>query len=82
MKAAEKLQNYIWHGLPLAALGIWGALCITNNLWYDEAYSAAMVSLPWLKMIYITAVDAHSPFYYGLLKLFYLICGGGTHFLP
>ncbi len=80
MKGEEKLQNLFWHGLPLAALVIWGALCITNNLWYDEAYSAALVSLPWFKMIYITAVDAHSPFYYGLLKLFYLICGGGTHF--
>lgn len=80
MKSAEKIQNYIWHGLPLAALVIWGALCLTNNLWYDEAYSAALVSLPWLDMIYITAVDAHSPFYYGLLKLFYHIWGGGTHF--
>lgn len=80
MKATEKLQNYTWHALPLAALVIWGALCVTNNLWYDEAYSASLVSLPWLKMIYITAVDAHSPFYYGMLKLFYHMWGGGTHF--
>ena len=32
------------------------------------------------RSIYITAVDAHSPFYYILLKLFYHLCGGGTHF--
>lgn len=73
-------QALLWHGLPVAALVIWGAFCITNNLWYDEAYSASMVSLPWKRLIYITATDDHSPFYYVLLKLFYHLCGGGTHF--
>lgn len=70
----------LWHGLPVVALFIWGAFCITNNLWYDEAYSASMVSLSWKRLIYITATDDHSPFYYVLLKLFYHLCGGGTHF--
>ena len=70
----------LWHGLPMAALILWGAFSITNNLWYDEAYSASMVSLPWKRLIYITATDDHSPFYYVLLKLFYHLCGGGTHF--
>lgn len=70
----------LWHGLPVAALILWGAFCITNNLWYDEAYSASMVSLSWKRLIYITATDDHSPFYYVLLKLFYHLCGGGTHF--
>ena len=70
----------LWHGLPVVALFIWGAFCITNNLWYDEAYSASMVSLSWKRLIYITATDDHYPFYYVLLKLFYHLCGGGTHF--
>lgn len=70
----------LWHGLPVAALLLWGAFCITNSLWYDEAYSASMVSLPWKRLIYITATDDHSPFYYVLLKIFYHLCGGGTHF--
>ena len=70
----------LWHGLPMAALLLWGAFCITNSLWYDEAYSASMVSLPWKRLIYITATDDHSPFYYVLLKSFYHLCGGGTHF--
>ena len=26
----------LWHGLPVAALLLWGAFCITNSLWYDE----------------------------------------------
>lgn len=80
MTSMEKRQNYIYHALPVVALLVWGALCITNNLWYDEAYSASMVSLPWKRLIYITAVDDHSPFYYFLLKLFYHLWGGGTHF--
>lgn len=73
-------QKLIWHGLPIVAFIVWGALCITNNLWYDEAYSASMVSQSWFRLIYITAADDHSPFYYVLLKLFYHLCGGGTNF--
>ncbi|MCM1568079.1 MAG: hypothetical protein NC081_01380 [Roseburia sp.] len=80
MTDREKLKNFIWHGLPVCALVVWGLLCLTDYLWYDEAYSAALVALPWRRLIYITAVDAHSPFYYSLLKLLYLLCGGGTHF--
>ncbi len=75
-----KGRNLLWHGLPLLALSIWGAFSITNNLWYDEAYSAALVSQSWERLIYITAVDAHSPFYYVLLKLVYHLFGAGTHF--
>lgn len=80
MKDAEGRLHLIWRFLPLAGAVIWGSLCITNNLWYDEAYSASMVSLPWKRLIYITAVDDHSPFYYVLLKLFYHLWGGGTRF--
>ena len=78
--AQMDLWTVLWHALPVAALVIWGAFCLTNNLWYDEAYSASMVSLPWKRLIYITATDDHSPFYYVVLKLFYHLCGGGTHF--
>ena len=74
------ILTVLWHGLPIAALILWGAFGITNSLWYDEAYSASMVSLPWKRLIYITATDDHSPFYYVLLKTFYHLCGGGQHF--
>lgn len=80
MKKVKLDYHFWWKLLPFAGLVIWGALCITNNLWYDEAYSASMVSLPWKRLVYITAVDDHSPFYYFLLKVFYHIFGGGTHF--
>ncbi len=75
----KSLQNFIWHALPVLAFVLWGLLCITQNLWYDEAYSASMVSLPWKRLLYITAVDDHSPFYYFLLKAFYCLFGSDPH---
>lgn len=80
MKGTAKRETIIWHAMPVAGLLLWGALCITNNLWYDEAYSAALVSQSWLQLVYISAVDAHSPFYYSILKIVYHLFGGGTHF--
>ncbi len=80
MMNTEKKCVILWHVMPIVGLILWGALCITNNLWYDEAYSASMVSQSWLRLLYITAVDYHSPFYYSLLKLFYHLFGGGTDF--
>lgn len=72
--------NILWHVMPAVAFFIWGTLCVTDQLWYDEAFSAGQVMKSWMEMVYITAVDAHSPFYYACLKLFYHLCGGGTHF--
>ena len=80
IKAIKLDTHFWWQVLPIIGLLVWGALSITNNLWYDEAYSASMISRSWMDLIYITAVDDHSPFYYVLLKLFYHLCGGGTHF--
>lgn len=73
-------KHLLWHILPIVAFVLWGAFCISPNLWYDEAFSASMVSLPWGRLLYITAADDHSPFYYFLLKLFYHLMGGGNHF--
>ena len=79
MKQHKISYTFWWKALPVIALAVWGALCVSPNLWYDEAYSAALVSRSWFDMIYITALDAHSPFYYGMLKLFAYL-GGHTHF--
>ena len=73
-------MELLWSVIPPIGIVLWGALCVTDNLWYDEAYSAALVALPFTKMLYITAVDAHSPFYYTMLKVVYALSGGGTHF--
>ena len=76
----EKKNTIIWHALPVVGLLVWGALCITDNLWYDEAYSASMVSQSWMRLFYTSVVDDHSPFYYSILKIFYHLLGGGTQF--
>lgn len=80
MTDTSKRITMIWHAMPVVGLILWGALCITNNLWYDEAYSVSMVSQSWLRLLYISAVDCHSPFYYSILKIIYHLFGGGTHF--
>lgn len=71
----EKKYHILWNILPIIGLVIWGAFGITENLWYDEAYSAALVShTPW-EIILITARDVHSPFYYFFLKIFWELFG-------
>ncbi len=65
----------MWVLLPLAGLVLWGGYGITENLWYDEAYSAALVThTPW-EIVRITASDVHSPFYYFLLQIVWRIFG-------
>ena len=40
----EKKYHLLRNILPVIGLIIWGAFGITENLWYDEAYSAALIS--------------------------------------
>lgn len=56
--------------MPILGLILWGMLTCSRNLWYDELYSAALISNGWWDMLRITAVDAHSPFYYVGLRIF------------
>ena len=63
--------HFLWNILPAIGLFIWGAFGITENLWYDEAYSAALVSHTPGEIISITSQDVHSPFYYLILKTFW-----------
>lgn len=80
MEKNGKFSHILWRILPFIGLIVWGAFCITNNLGYDEAYTAALVAHPVRELIHITAQDVHAPFYYILLKVFYKLCGGGTHY--
>ena len=51
-------------GAILRFVGL-GAQC----LWYDEAFTAWMVSLSWRDMLTATAGDVHPPLWYALTKL-------------
>ncbi|MDR2044751.1 MAG: hypothetical protein LBQ15_10415 [Clostridium sp.] len=70
--------HFWWKILPFVGWAVWGVLGFSRNLWYDEAYSAALVSNSWFDMLRITAADTHSPFYYALLKLCYHLAGGAA----
>ncbi|MBD5528327.1 MAG: hypothetical protein HDR02_07965 [Lachnospiraceae bacterium] len=76
----RKIYHIIWVLFPYLSLAVWGALCVTNNLWYDEAYTAALISHPLRELVQITSQDVHAPFYYILLKGFYTLCGGQAHY--
>ncbi len=80
MDRKARVYHILWLSLPYVGLAVWGALCITDNLWYDEAYTAALISHPLKELVEITSQDVHAPFYYILLKGFYALCGGGTHY--
>jgi len=80
MKNITQIKKILWHTLPIVGAIIWGALSVTNYLWYDEAYTAALISKNFKELITITAKDVHSPFYYLLAKAFYHLCGGETNF--
>lgn len=75
MKQKKSFYEIAWYVLPFVGLLIWGALSISRNLWYDELYSASLVSNKFWDMLRITAVDDHSPFYYTGLKIFYTLLG-------
>lgn len=64
-----------WYILPLIGMVVWGLLSVGPNMWYDELFSASLVTNSFKDMIRITAIDVHSPFYYTGLKLFYYMFG-------
>lgn len=49
-----------------AALLLW--FSIGQPVWFDEGYSILLAKQSWGELLSLTAVDAHPPFYYLLLK--------------
>lgn len=70
-----KIETKLLYLFPVIGLLVWGLLCVTPNLWYDEAYSAALISNSWEKVLKITSNDVHPPLYYFMLKAVYEIFG-------
>lgn len=52
-----------------------------QSLWFDEQYSLILASRPVSELIALTAVDAHPPLYYLLLKAWMPIAGGNVAIL-
>ncbi|HCO67381.1 MAG TPA: hypothetical protein DIT04_06455 [Dysgonomonas sp.] len=51
---------------------------IRVSIWYDEAYTIAMVKYPFADIITITSWDVHPPLYYLLLKFFTNVTGSNS----
>jgi len=65
------LERYF---IPTLAVSAIGAVIISlmiglqQSVWFDEAYSVLLAKQPSLDLVHLTAVDAHPPLYYLLLK--------------
>lgn len=75
----------IWWVWPLLALFatyfivMW--LSIGQSVWFDEGYSITLARQPVGELLALTAVDAHPPFYYLLLKAWANIFGWSEYAL-
>ncbi|MBW3092590.1 glycosyltransferase family 39 protein [Bifidobacterium sp. 82T10] len=80
----------IHHLVPVPVLAACCALATTvlswlmgrdQSLWFDEQYSLILASRPVRELIALTAVDAHPPLYYLLLKAWMPIAGDNVALL-
>lgn len=76
MKIVNNIEQWIgkyWvvSVVGIAALFFWLTmlLSIGQPIWFDEGYSILLAKSSWGELLSLTAVDAHPPLYYLLLKL-------------
>lgn len=74
------LEKYWWviaivAGAAAASLAL--LLSAGQSIWFDEGYSILLAREPVGELLALTAVDAHPPFYYLLLKLWGQLFGFG-----
>lgn len=65
-------ERYWWLVSLIAGVGVAATalgLSIGNSIWFDEGYSILLAKSSFADLFALTAVDAHPPFYYVLLKL-------------
>ncbi|NTV78917.1 MAG: hypothetical protein HGA25_07260, partial [Clostridiales bacterium] len=71
----ERFKKVLLFALPAVTICLWAILSLNDHLWYDEAYTLALIRHPFSELIEITSRDVHPPLYYLCLRLFYLLCG-------
>lgn len=54
-------------------LSLW--IGMMQSVWFDEAYSVIVAKQPIDQLLHLTAIDAHPPFYYLLLKAWAMVFG-------
>lgn len=66
----KKLYNISFICIIIFAAAAYTLLMFNGAVWYDEAYSMAMIRHSFGEICAITAQDVHPPLYYFMLKLF------------
>ena len=74
------MKKNLYYNISLSAILViavvmYVLLMFNNNVWYDEAYSLAMIKHSFSEIARITAEDVHPPLYYFGLKVFCMIFG-------
>jgi hypothetical protein len=82
--AARRRPAVPW--LPLAAVLTVGGLvrwpfAAHKDVWFDEAFTWRLVTLPWAELVAGTAADVHPPLYYLLAKGWAAAAGGSLYAL-
>ena len=73
-------EKYWWLAVIVASVLTYVLVMILGrgqNIWFDEGYSILVSKRPVPELLALTAVDAHPPFYYLLLKAWAGIFGWG-----
>lgn len=68
----ELANKFFWPivaGAMVASFGLAMWASQGQSVWFDEGYSIILAQRPWHELFALTAVDAHPPLYYVLLKL-------------
>ena len=72
-------EEALWEKINAIVFVIINIMCLVLTFhkvfWYDEAYTVGMVQREFSDIIRITSNDVHTPFYYCILKLFYMTIG-------
>jgi uncharacterized membrane protein len=61
---------FYWSSILLAGFIIFSVKLANESLWFDEAFSAAMIKFDYSRMMQVTVGDVHPPLYYVMLKVF------------
>lgn len=77
LKPEDKAWKYLNISVLVVANILYMFLALHRNFWYDEAYTAAMIRRSFAEIVEATAGDVHSPFYYCVVRIFYLFPGMG-----
>lgn len=64
----QEIAGVMLLGVALYILGRMVFFCFSDDIWYDEVFSAGMMRYSYKEIMDFTAKDVHPPFYYWYLK--------------